>query len=447
MEYDYIESVDRYYKQSKGAGSKKVKELTFVREILLGRDLSMEDQRAPSCDCCGTVRAYGEFAIKPKDGLMTWRIRKNKSSPIKEYRNNVCYGCLVRLHNYFIEVCHMDQFEALYAVCCYTNNYYDDAYAHAVQADTNKRYRQTSEVVGKDVPWITLYFREVYKQDGNQNKLFWDSENFQFNKILISAKNDSIEKKELFSEEDRNNYNTILNTYHYDPFEEDDVKTRPRLMTYLVTMIDDSMVNDLVRMQSALEIVRAFFRMEDLGRQIRNLQNDGPDGALEHANDIKKLIDMKKKEADIVSQFVKDNGLSEKWATSKQKGSGTMGAIVRDMENAHYDFGTINRYDIETSAAIKQVSDISAESILKQVGLQSSDYADMVKEQAETIRTLTSDLSSAREELRLIKEKGLKQELLEELKEELIAKGLSTEVVDEMIDKEAAHRKKLVKNA
>jgi hypothetical protein len=106
------------------------------------------------------------------------------------------------------------------------------------------------------------------------------------------------------------------------------------------------------------------------------------------------------------------------------------------MKESNYDFGTVNYYDIATSNAIKQVSDISAESIFKQVAFTGADYADMVKEQAVEIKKMKEELDTCKEENRLLKEKFLKQELLEELRDELIQKGIPTKNVDEMIAKE-----------
>ena len=82
------------------------------------------------------------------------------------------------------------------------------------------------------------------------------------------------------------------------------------------------------------------------------------------------------------------------------------------------------------------MSDISAESIFKQLGLTSADYADMVRQQATEIKNLQSELRTKEEELRLFKEKELKQEILEELRDELIAKKIPTQNVDDMIAKE-----------
>jgi predicted DNA-binding protein YlxM (UPF0122 family) len=82
------------------------------------------------------------------------------------------------------------------------------------------------------------------------------------------------------------------------------------------------------------------------------------------------------------------------------------------------------------------VSDISAESIFKQVGFSSAEYADMVREQAEELKRLRELLNMKEEELRLFKEKELKQELMEELREELKKKRIPTENVDGILSRE-----------
>ena len=87
------------------------------------------------------------------------------------------------------------------------------------------------------------------------------------------------------------------------------------------------------------------------------------------------------------------------------------------------------------------MSDISAESIFKQLGLASADYADMVREQAAEIKKMKEELDKKEEELRLFKEKHLKQELLEELKDDLIRKNIPAENVEEMINKEYTKNK------
>ena len=436
MRYDYIDTIDRYHKLSwrvKGAV-----ELNFQSKKFYHEDTYLDEKMRVACDCCRTVRSIYEYPLRPKNSFfMGNKIHDKKDeNVIREVRGVVCVHCLVKMYENQVQEYNMDPYQALYSVCAMTNHYYDDNLAHRIYTDIDREYKDPIKPVPDSVHWVDLYFREVYKSEENSKKDFWNSENFQFDRILIAAANNRPKTDDLLSKEDKDNYNTILNTFHYDPFEDVEPRLKIKYMSWLVTMIDDAMNGDFVRMQAAIEVVRAFGRMDDLDKQIKILQNDGPNGVIAHAGDIKRLTEIKNKEAAMVTQFSKDNGFAEKYAMSKSKGSGTMSAIVRDMKNAHYDFGTINKYDIETANAIKQVSDISAESIFKQIGFSDSDYARMVKEQAEVIINLKNELSSKTEELRMFKEKELKQELLEELKDELISKGIPTENVDEIISRE-----------
>ena len=138
----------------------------------------------------------------------------------------------------------------------------------------------------------------------------------------------------------------------------------------------------------------------------------------------------------MISSFAKDNGFSERYATTKAKGSGTLSAIVRDMDLYGYDDGAVNMFNIEMSGAMQQVSDISAESMFKQLALTDSDYALMVKEQGTIIRKMQKTLSTQAEELRLLKEEHLRQELVEKYKNELQERGIKPEEVAELVNDE-----------
>jgi single-stranded DNA-specific DHH superfamily exonuclease len=57
-------------------------------------------------------------------------------------------------------------------------------------------------------------------------------------------------------------------------------------------------------------------------------------------------------------------------------------------------------FDVRTSAAMRQVADLSHQSILEQLELTDSDYAAMVKEQREMIKNLQDDKDRLEEEVR-----------------------------------------------
>lgn len=311
--------------------------------------------------------------------------------------------------------------------------YYDDSVAHAVYNDRDLQFTDDTPM-DPETHWIDRYFRIIKATPELSKKNFWDSDNLQF-KAVVSAQTNAGDPTVGMSDEDKDNYNVIWQTYHYDPFEDEDPKDKPRLMADLVTMIDDAMKDDLVRMRAALEIVRAFYRIDKIGESLNALQQT-PDATVANSNAIKQLTAAKTQETSMVTAFSKDHGFAEKYAISKSKGSGTLSAVIRDMKENNYDFGTVNFYDIATSNAIKQVSDISAESIFKQISFTGADYAEMVKEQAVEMKRLKEELDASKEEIRLFKEKELKQELLEELRDELLQKGIPPDNVDDMINKE-----------
>ena len=116
-------------------------------------------------------------------------------------------------------------------------------------------------------------------------------------------------------------------------------------------------------------------------------------------------------------KLCEDNGLSEKYNTSKSVGAGTLSAKIKEMHEMGLEEEKTNLYDIETSKGMKQVAKISAEAIIDKLRLQDNDYADMVAEQREMVVKAQEERDEAKEKLRLtrVENKKLLQQL-EELK-------------------------------
>lgn len=432
MKYRRVKKLDDYYLQADDNARTVAPEVKFSKSPGLNFRPSNAGDGIKHCNCksCNTTRHYTEFVnVHRKGRCLEWD-NIDKLTP-KYYTSFICVHCLTKLHEEYKNKYGLDDFEALYAICALIDVYYDHSLAQAVFNDHDLQFVD-GVPMAPDTSWIDRYFRMLEDSDF-KGQSFWGSDNVSFYKTIAAAAN--VGSTEGMSDEDKDNYNIIWATYHYDPFAQDDPKDRPRLMANLVTMIDDAMKDDLVRMNAALEIVRAYYRIEKIGETLNQLQMTAND-TVQNSNAIKQLTAAKTQETTMVTNFSKDHGFAAKYALAKSKGSGTLSAVIRDMKDAHYDFGTINKYDIETSAAIKQVSDISAESIFKQVGFSSAEYADMVREQAEELKRLRELLNMKEEELRLFKEKELKQELMEELREELKEKGIPTENVDGILSRE-----------
>lgn len=206
-------------------------------------------------------------------------------------------------------------------------------------------------------------------------------------------------------------------------------------------MSDPAMSNDLVKQRAAIEIVRTFSRIDRWTDAINELSSD-PQTMLQNNRDIKVLIDAKAKETDMITKFSKDHGFAERYATAKSKGAGTLTATIRDMEEFDYDDGKVNFFDIKTSKSISQAAEISSASILKQLNLSEADYVDMLKRQKEKLEELYKENDRLKEENRLIYKQITKQELLEELSEELKKKGMDKDEINNVIMSEIKIKKK-----
>lgn len=435
MKYPRIEARDRYYNFADSRAHREPAELKFSKDCVLHFKASAAggggNKKYCNCKACNTTRHYTEFIPRHDVSRSIEWTDIDNFTPVL-YTSFICIHCIKKMHEQYKTKYGLDDFSALYALCALMDFYYDHSLAQAVYNDTDLYYADGVKM-DPNTHWTDRYFRLLEEGDF-KDKNFWGSDNVKFYETLRAGKKEENSTVGM-SDDEKDNFNQVLSLYHYDPFIEDDPKDRPRLIADLVTMMDDAMADDVVRMRAALEIVRAFNRIDKINNTLIELQAT-PELTAQNARQIKELIDTKKKETDMVTAFSKDHGFAEKYANSKSKGSGTLGAVIRDMKAANYDFGTVNKYDIETSAAIKQVSDISAESIFKQIALTSADYADMVRQQAIEIKNMQEELRMKEEELRLFKEKELKQEILEELREELIAKKIPTQNVDDMIAKE-----------
>jgi hypothetical protein len=69
-------------------------------------------------------------------------------------------------------------------------------------------------------------------------------------------------------------------------------------------------------------------------------------------SELKALSDLKAKELTTITNFSRDNGFSERYATAKAKGESTLTGIMNKMNEQKYEKAILNKYDIETSATI-----------------------------------------------------------------------------------------------
>ena len=375
------------------------------------------------CDCCTTTRTIEEFPYV--SGADIYVVGENGRR-----RATFCMYCCVKFCERMEEK-YGNQYKALYRLCAFIGLYYDDALAHRVWEED--REYENGEKVSEFISPYELYIRAVQDDPRLERKSFMDEGDVPFEYIIRKQRNLSV--MEEMSEQGRKDRQEIIEKFHYDPFDKEPAKDRGRLYADLITLYDDAMATDLVRQRAAIEIVKSFYRIDVIGQTIQELQAT-PQSMVDNAKVLKELIDQKSKETKMVTDFSKDHGFAERYQTAKAKGAGTLSSIVRDGFENHFDKLAVNRFDIETSNAMQQVADISAQSMFNQIQLTGEDYRKMIEDQAELIRNLTSKVEELSEANRLLREKEVKQELLDEYIEDLKEKGITDEeVVHEAVKK------------
>ena len=332
-------------------------------------------------------------------------------------RSLLCKDCARALYNQILAETKEDHFQALYQLCFMNDWYYDEFLATSIINDLQ---------IGDLMP--DKYLEVIFQKEEYKNKTFYD----QLDRASFVKASMLKESEEALTEDDKQNRADIKKAFGYDPFETKPVGQRPMLYRSLSQMIDPTLNNDLVRQRAAIEIVTNYEEIDRLDAAIAKLSMT-PDDLVQHSEQLKVLRGMKTDVNRNISTLCKDHGLSAKYANSKSKGAGTLSAIIRDMEETNYDAGKVNLYDIETSDSMQQCSDISAKSIMSQLKLSDSDYAQMVEEQALVVRKEIAKRKEAEEALRLCKEKLRKQELIAELIKEYKKRGIPSEEIEELL--------------
>lgn len=374
------------------------------------------------CVCCKGILKTSSFYVSNSKNAMT---RMDKSGTP---RMIICKSCCQKIFDHFYSI-YKSVDKAIYNFCISFDVYYNSTFAN--------------DIAMADIPsMISVYFRR-YSLDGKSNRTFADSDIFVKKKKKAES-SDVDENDDSLTEEDLKNRREILATFHYDPFEKELPEDKKKLYRNLVTMIDQTMSEDLVRQRAAIEIVRTFARIDKWTEAINEMSAD-PQTMLQNSKDIKTLIDAKTKETDMVTKFSKDHGFAERYAMAKSKGAGTLGAAMRDMEEFHFDDGKVNLFDIKTSKSILQAAQISTEAMMKQLSLSEADYVDMLKKQREEVTRLNQENDRLKETNRLIYKQITKQELLKELLTDLRQKGLGEEEVASLVAAEIHYDDNVIK--
>ncbi len=235
----------------------------------------------------------------------------------------------------------------------------------------------------------------------------------------------------------RDNFNTqadfmqnkgdVIRLLGYDPFEKEDVNDQPFLYSQLVGLLDsdENGNDDMMRTSSCITIVRAFLQQSKIDDTIARLMKDYV-SIRDNGPQIKALQDSKVNLTKQITSLAAESCISLKNNKGTKKGENTWTGKLKKIKDLNLRAGEVNGFDMATCKGMQQVMDMSNASILKQLRLDESEYADMVATQREMLTKANADLSKYKEINRILLRENI------DLKDYLVEKRLlkNVDIVD-----------------
>lgn len=355
------------------------------------------------CSCCGRPLPISEFFLDYNE-VNLGRIESNG-----KMHAHICKDCCKKLYEYlYFERAKKDPEETMKLYCSYINIYYDSKLYY--QAKHNMEEHSGKNHI------ITEYMALINKDSVLKSRTFIDSKlNFN-NSSKIADNNDAICDDGEFAgwtKEELKDRKIVVKMVGYDPFDYELPETRKNLYKDLLGMLEQGMEMDQVKLQAAIQIVTSFARVREMNKLYRQKQQENAS-----ITELKALSDLKTKEMNTITQFAKDNGFAERYATAKAKGENTFTGIMNKMNEAKYEDALVNKYDIETSETIQQAANASFKAIMHQLSLGEAEVWKVCQDQLRELEKLRRENSGLQEELRKTKYELAKIDLEEQAEQQ-----------------------------
>lgn len=326
------------------------------------------------CMCCTEEKLEKDF----------YKSRHSRVWNYSKQRVLVCKDCLDELLKEYSS--RYGEQNALIIICALLDiPYYAEAYKAVI--DKNPTFT------------IGLYTRMLnggqYKQKVFANTLL-DGE---FGKVEEVVRDDLDVK---WSTKDKRNKNFVLSVVGYDPFEDEGMTDLDKKYCFntLASYCDtDGIVDDGHKIQSVIELTQLLLQC----RKINELLNSEFLRPSPEETTIKNFTQSKANILSSISKLAQDNNISSNFTGASKQGKSTLSYKMKEMIESGFSDIEVNLFDINTSAAMKQIADLSNQSIMEQLTWDSNDYTKMIKEQREALALLLESSDSLKEENRLLK--------------------------------------------
>lgn len=304
---------------------------------------------------------------------------------------------------------------------------YSDHYVLFCKDCVATRFKELSERYGSnktalllccyilDIPFYSILYDSIAENNNIFNVGLYMRQlqlgQYQFKSFLNTLVSDELfktekelkeEKESKWSKSDKQNMNFSISVVGYDPFENCGMTENDKKYCFniLAGYCDsEGIQNDGHKVQSVVQITQLQLQCKKLDEFINTeLLSVNPD-----EKRIKELSATKKQLLDAIAKIAQDNNLSSAYNQNSKQGASTLTNKMREMLQSDFEDIKVNLFDIKTSEAIKQIADLSNQSIMEQLSFDSNDYTDMIKEQREMILKYEEHQMLLEEENRLLK--------------------------------------------
>ena len=324
------------------------------------------------CFCCDDIKHEREFYSSPNSKI--WKMNNHKIP--------ICINCCRALYSEILAA--HGKTSAMIAMCAlldwpYVPTTYEAVYEKIRHSATLGHYSRAMN--SRLNPWGRATFVDSIV-GGN----------------VLTKSPDVVrqEFEERWSKADSINKKSVLSRVGYDPFEGMTQKDRKEGFNVLAGYLDmEGVASDAHRLNAAINLVQTQLQIKHIDESINEITSGDMINSTNIMN-IKDLMTTRKNAVMVLNSMAKENHFSSR---NDDKAKSNFTSKVKELLDNNYEGIKVNMYDINTSESMRQMMDLSHQSIIH--NLDDNDYADIISEQREMIRSMREELDGANEELRL----------------------------------------------
>ena len=306
--------------------------------------------------------------------------------------------------------------------------YSDELDSAFLQAKSEHGYLSDDEIAKYGNKIVGFYFKNINTLRQNKDRSFADSEkdgfvhktynvNARQKKETIANRYTDIKEKKSDSQgvqnsdgdvkwtkKDKQNMKYVISVVGYDPFEDLNLSEYDKKYCFniLAGYCDaEGISEDGHKIQCVIQLTNLYCQCRKIDESI-NLELSKNDV---DETKISKLTSSKSSILSSIATIAKDNNIASNYNKNSGQGKNTLSAKMKEIVADGFENMKVNLFDIDTSACMKQIADLSNQSIMEQLTFDSNEYTEMIKEQREMLIKLQNENERLEEENRILKNK------------------------------------------